>query len=178
MITFAPLWRTGVTTYTLQKAGISGSVLTRLRNDQPVSTRTIDALCTLLECQPSDVMQHINDRPVERERSLHMKTAYDQMIQKMAESASSAERDLAAKASTSAYKIASTARIVADTPQAIADGVAEATGMQAMEWLGVDDPEDLEGAILENIKGGWLSVHMPDQAADEKPILAVWEDSI
>ena len=62
MISYAPLWETmkrkGATTYTLQvKGAISSSTVRRLKAGESVSTNTLDALCTLLECDLTDILQ-------------------------------------------------------------------------------------------------------------------------
>ena len=64
MITYDPLWekmrQIGATTYTLQvKGGISSSTIRRLRENDSVSTNTIDALCALLHCTPSEIIHYI-----------------------------------------------------------------------------------------------------------------------
>ena len=55
MISYEPLWKTlkekDENWYTLNKYhGISYSTLSRLKNDQPVSTQTLDDLCMILNC--------------------------------------------------------------------------------------------------------------------------------
>lgn len=65
MISYEPLWETmkrkQATTYTLQvKGNISSSTIRRLKAGESVSTNTIDALCTLLNCTVSDVICHKN----------------------------------------------------------------------------------------------------------------------
>ena len=67
MISYEPLWETmlrqGATTYTLQVKGqISSSTIRRLKTGQSVSTNTIDALCRILECEPTDIMTYIPDK--------------------------------------------------------------------------------------------------------------------
>lgn len=64
MISYAPLWRTmekcGATTYTLQvKGGISSSTIRRLKAGESVSTNTLDALCKILDCTISDVVEYV-----------------------------------------------------------------------------------------------------------------------
>lgn len=66
MIKFDKLWKTaekkGVTNYALTtKYNISKSQLHRLRHNQNVSTNTIDRLCNILECDVSDIMEHVAD---------------------------------------------------------------------------------------------------------------------
>ena len=64
MISYAPLWETmkrkGATTYTLQvKGAISSSTVRRLKAGESVSTNTLDALCTLLECDVTDILLYL-----------------------------------------------------------------------------------------------------------------------
>lgn len=40
---------------------LSQSTLQHLRHDQPISTKTINILCALLECTPQDFMHYIPD---------------------------------------------------------------------------------------------------------------------
>ena len=66
MISYAPLWATmekkHATTYTLQVKGeISSSTIRRLKAGESVSTNTLDALCAILECDLSDIVQYIPD---------------------------------------------------------------------------------------------------------------------
>ena len=67
MITYAPLWETlkkkGMSTYTLRnKFNISGGTVQRLRKNMSVSTNTLDDLCELLECNISDIVEHIPNK--------------------------------------------------------------------------------------------------------------------
>lgn len=66
MISYAPLWETmkrcGATTYTLQvKGNISSSTVRRLKAGESVSTNTLDALCTILDCSLADVIEYLPD---------------------------------------------------------------------------------------------------------------------
>ena len=67
MISYAPLWKTmsnrNATTYTLEvKGNISSSTIRRLKAGESVSTNTLDALCKILECDITDVIEFINDQ--------------------------------------------------------------------------------------------------------------------
>ena len=67
MISYAPLWRTmkaqGATTYTLQVRGeISSSTVRRLKAGESVSTNTLNALCRILECELSEIVEYIPDK--------------------------------------------------------------------------------------------------------------------
>lgn len=66
MISYAPLWKTmercGATTYTLEVKGkISSSTIRRLKAGESVSTNTLDALCKILKCSVSDVIEFIDE---------------------------------------------------------------------------------------------------------------------
>lgn len=57
--------RKGATTYTLRNKckdeNISGSTILRLQKNESVSTNTLDALCKILDCQLSDIVEYIPD---------------------------------------------------------------------------------------------------------------------
>lgn len=62
MISYEPLYETlkkrGITTYKLiNEYGLSRSLLDRLRHNKPISTVTINDLCTILSCDVSDVVK-------------------------------------------------------------------------------------------------------------------------
>lgn len=63
MISYAPLEKTMIrrkaTTYTLQKYGISSSSIRRIKEGDSISTNTIDALCEILDCSISEVIEYI-----------------------------------------------------------------------------------------------------------------------
>ena len=66
MIKYDKLWETaekrGVTKSMMtKKYNVSKAQLYRLRYNQPVSTNTLDRLCNILECDISDIMEHIPD---------------------------------------------------------------------------------------------------------------------
>ena len=70
MISYAPLWRTmqerGATTYTLQfKGNVSSSTIRRLKAGESVSTNTLDALCTILNCSLDEIIEYLPDPPTE-----------------------------------------------------------------------------------------------------------------
>ena len=71
MIGYAPLWRTmaaqNVTTYTLRfKHGMSHATVQRLQANMPVSTHTLNKLCTILNCSLQDVAEYIPDNNAEK----------------------------------------------------------------------------------------------------------------
>lgn len=57
----------GYSAYRLRKDGImSESTIQALRQGDHVTTKTIDAICTLLNCQPGDIMEYIPDNKEEK----------------------------------------------------------------------------------------------------------------
>ena len=66
MIKYDKLWKTmknkGITKYALHtKHNMSKSQLYRLKQNQFVSTNTIDRLCNILGCDVFEIMEHIPD---------------------------------------------------------------------------------------------------------------------
>lgn len=54
------LKKAGYTTYRLRHEKIMGErVIQQLRAGEIVSWKTIDTICTLLSCQPGDLVEHI-----------------------------------------------------------------------------------------------------------------------
>ena len=52
----------GITTYQIRNEKIlSEGTLTKLRNNQCVTTDTICTLCALLHCQPGDILEYIEE---------------------------------------------------------------------------------------------------------------------
>lgn len=67
MIRYTPLWNTmkkqKVTTYTLRvKEGMSHATVQRLQKNLPVSTHTLDKLCSILNCRIEDVVEYVPDK--------------------------------------------------------------------------------------------------------------------
>ena len=67
MIRYTPLWETmkkrGTTTYTLRvKEGMSHATVQRLQKDLPVSTLTLDRLCSILNCRIEDVVEYVPEK--------------------------------------------------------------------------------------------------------------------
>ena len=73
MITYAPLWETmkkkKATTYTLRNKGavysVGGGTMERLKVDLPVSTTTLDTICSILDCDITDVIEYIPNKKQE-----------------------------------------------------------------------------------------------------------------
>ena len=61
MISYEPLYKTmkekGISTYKLiNQFGISRSLLDRLKHNKPISTVTLNDLCTYLSCRVEDIL--------------------------------------------------------------------------------------------------------------------------
>ena len=66
MIIFDKLWKTmkekGVSTYTLrEKCGIDSKTVRRLRANENVETKTLDKLCSALDCRIEDIAEYKKD---------------------------------------------------------------------------------------------------------------------
>ena len=66
MIVFNKLWETmeqqGVSTYWLrEQCGIDSKTVRRLRANDNVETKTLDKLCTVLDCRLEDIAQYTKD---------------------------------------------------------------------------------------------------------------------
>ena len=66
MIVFDKLWETmkakGFSTYTLrEKCGIDSKTIRRLRANENIETKTLDKLCSALECPLTDIAEYIPD---------------------------------------------------------------------------------------------------------------------
>ncbi|MCR5331779.1 MAG: helix-turn-helix transcriptional regulator [Lachnospiraceae bacterium] len=61
MIKYDRLWeylkKSGVTQYRLIVSGISTSTISRLKHNQPVTTETLDKLCTILDCGLDEIVE-------------------------------------------------------------------------------------------------------------------------
>ena len=59
---FALIKERDKTEYYLRQNGISPSILDKLKHNRGgLDARTIDKLCTLLDCQPGDIMEFVSD---------------------------------------------------------------------------------------------------------------------
>ena len=66
MITYEPLYKTmkekGVSTYKLiNQFGLSRSLIDRLKHNRPISTVTLNDLCSILHCRVEDVILFTED---------------------------------------------------------------------------------------------------------------------
>lgn len=52
----------GYTSYKIRTEKIFGeATLTKIRNKEPLNFRNLNTLCKLLECQPSDLIEYVED---------------------------------------------------------------------------------------------------------------------
>lgn len=63
MIDYAPLWDTmkekGMGTYKLiNEYSIMRNTIFRLKHNKPITTKTLDHLCDILDCEPMDILHH------------------------------------------------------------------------------------------------------------------------
>ena len=66
MIVFNKLWETmkkkGVTTYMLrEKSGIDSKTVRRLKANENIETKTLDKLCSAIECKLDDIAEYVED---------------------------------------------------------------------------------------------------------------------
>ena len=67
MIVFDKLWITmkqkGVSTYKLrEKCGIDSKTIRRLKANENIETKTIDKICSALDCRIEDIAEFIEDK--------------------------------------------------------------------------------------------------------------------
>lgn len=68
MISYAPLYETlkqkNISTYKLiTQYGISRSLIDRLKHNRPISTVTLNDLCTILDCKVEDILIYVKEQP-------------------------------------------------------------------------------------------------------------------
>ncbi len=66
MISYEPFYKTlkekNISTYKLiTKYGVSRSLLDRLKHNKPISTQTLDDLCSYLDCKVEDILLYIKE---------------------------------------------------------------------------------------------------------------------
>ena len=66
MISYQPFYETlykkNVTEYYLiYKQGFSANTLYRIKQGKPISTRTLDALCDVLDCKVEEIIQFVKE---------------------------------------------------------------------------------------------------------------------
>lgn len=64
MISYKPFYNTlfqkNITEYTLIfKHGISANTLYRMKKGEAITTKTLDTLCFILDCQVSDILEYV-----------------------------------------------------------------------------------------------------------------------
>jgi len=61
MIDYSPLWKTmeekGITQYKMIEQGIDRRVLDALRKNKNITLLTVEKLCKVLDCEPSDIVR-------------------------------------------------------------------------------------------------------------------------
>ena len=67
MISYEPFWQTlrqkNISTYKLiYEYGILPDTIQRLRSQKTITTKTINTLCTVIDCQVSDILTFIPDK--------------------------------------------------------------------------------------------------------------------
>jgi len=63
MISYEPFYQTllkkNITEYQLiYKQGLSANTLYRMKKGLPITTKTLDALCFILDCEVEDILKH------------------------------------------------------------------------------------------------------------------------
>ena len=66
MISYKPFYETlfkkGITEYNLIfKQGFSANTLHRMKKGEAINTKTLDALCYALDCEVSDIIEHVKE---------------------------------------------------------------------------------------------------------------------
>ena len=66
MITFNKLWNVmkekGVSTYKLrEECGIDSKTIRRLKANENMETKTLNKLCSVLDCKIEDIMEYVPD---------------------------------------------------------------------------------------------------------------------
>ncbi|PWM41441.1 MAG: Cro/Cl family transcriptional regulator [Clostridiales bacterium] len=63
MIDYSPLWKTmkrkNISQYRLIKAGIDRKTLDSLKKNKNITLLTLEKICSILSCEPSDVFRFI-----------------------------------------------------------------------------------------------------------------------
>ena len=69
MIIFDNLWKTmekkGISTYQLrERCGIDSKTIRRLRANENIETKTLNKLCTVLDCSLQEIAQFVREEPL------------------------------------------------------------------------------------------------------------------
>ena len=67
MISYRPFYQTllkrGMTEYHLiYKEGVSANILHRMKHGKNITMKTLDALCFILDCDVSDIIEYIKEQ--------------------------------------------------------------------------------------------------------------------
>ncbi len=67
MISYKPFYETlykkGITEYSLIfKQGFSANTIHRIKHGEAISTKTLDALCYVLDCEVSDIIKFVREK--------------------------------------------------------------------------------------------------------------------
>ena len=67
MISYKPFWdilnKKDMSTYDLiYKQGISANTIHRMKHNKPITTTTINELCSILKCRVSDIIEYSEDK--------------------------------------------------------------------------------------------------------------------
>ena len=58
---FVLMEKKGIKKYDLRKMGISPTIVDRLVKNTDVNTSTVVRLCAILDCQPGDIMEYVEE---------------------------------------------------------------------------------------------------------------------
>ena len=66
MISYQPfyetLWKKNITEYHLiYHEGFSSNTFFRMKHGKDISTKTLDALCDVLDCEVEDILKHVQE---------------------------------------------------------------------------------------------------------------------
>lgn len=69
MISYKPfyetMYRKGITEYALIfKHGMSPNTLHRMKHGEAITTKTIDVLCSILECDVADILEYVSPEEI------------------------------------------------------------------------------------------------------------------
>ena len=60
---YETLFRKGITEYNLIfKQGLSANTLHRMKHGEAISTKTLNVLCEILECEVDDIIKYVPDK--------------------------------------------------------------------------------------------------------------------
>ena len=70
MIVYNPFWNTlkknNISTYALiTRYNISSSTISRLKNNKPITTTTLNDLCRILNCSVADIIEYVDSEKKE-----------------------------------------------------------------------------------------------------------------